>query len=284
MTRRWIPFAAGFLAAALSPGAAPKSVSSRGSGPGLRLGDGLGRGGRSPSPAGRGARLEAGVLAGHHAMPPAPSKQVAGIIGGIGPESTVDYYPLILSRYAERRPGGHAPAVLIDSIDLKRIVDSITSGDLGAVTDSLRRELERLAAAPPVPLISIVERGAARLSLMAGRTWDSSGHGSPWTALSTPPSFRAKGIRISLPPPEERAYIHEKMGELIRGVFLPETRERLVSIARGLSDRERIEALILGGTERPLNLRADSVGGVPVLDTTRIHVEAVVDLLLSEEA
>ncbi|MFN2632948.1 MAG: aspartate/glutamate racemase family protein [Thermoanaerobaculia bacterium] len=217
-------------------------------------------------------------------MPPAPSKQVAGIIGGIGPESTVDYYPLILSRYAERRPGGHAPAVLIDSIGLERIVDSITSGDLGAVTDSLRRELERLAAAPPVPLISIVERGAARLSLMAGRTWDSSGHGSPWTALSTPPSFRAKGIRISLPPPKERAYIHEKMGELIRGVFLPETRERLVSIARGLSDRERIEALILGGTEWPLNLRADSVGGVPVLDTTRIHVEAVVDLLLSEEA
>jgi len=239
-------------------------------------------------------------------MPPDPSNRVAGIIGGIGPESTVDYYRLILSRYAERRPGGNAPSVLIDSIDLKRIVDAITAGDLPAVTDYLLRELERLAAAgatfgllaantphvvfddlaaaSPLPLISIVEE-TCRAAKSHG--WKNVGlFGTRFTmdGVFYPAVFSREGIRLSVPPPDERAYIHEKyMGELILGVFLPETRERLVSIAADLAKREGIEALILGGTELPLILRGDHVGGVPVLDTTRIHVEAVVDALLSEE-
>ncbi|MEP6769642.1 MAG: amino acid racemase [Acidobacteriota bacterium] len=231
--------------------------------------------------------------------------KTAGIIGGIGPESTIDYYRLILSRYGERRPDGSAPSVLIDSIDLARVIDAVSSGDLPALTSYLLRELERLTAAgatfgllaantphvvfddlaaiSPLPLISIVEEtcraakshGWKNVGLFGTRfTMD----GAFYRAV-----FSREGIRISLPTPDDRAYIHDRyMGELVRGVFLPETRERLVSIARDLFHRDGIEALILGGTELPLILRGDRVAGVPVLDTTRIHVEAVVDALLSE--
>jgi len=45
-----------------------------------------------------------------------------------------------------------------------------------------------------------------------------------------------------------------------------------------------IEGLILGGTELPLLLRDASGIGVPLLDTARLHVEAAVSELLSEEA
>jgi aspartate racemase len=41
-------------------------------------------------------------------------------------------------------------------------------------------------------------------------------------------------------------------------------------------ERDGIEGLILGGTELPLILRDETHGGIPLLDTTRIHVNAAV--------
>ncbi|MEA2257634.1 MAG: aspartate racemase [Acidobacteriaceae bacterium] len=44
--------------------------------------------------------------------------KVAGIIGGIAPESTIEYYRLIVAAYRERLGDGSYPAVLINSIDI----------------------------------------------------------------------------------------------------------------------------------------------------------------------
>src|SRR5215471_8863717 len=51
-----------------------------------------------------------------------------GIVGGIAPESTVDYYRQIIARYRERRPDGHYPAIVIDSIDLRQMLDLVAAG------------------------------------------------------------------------------------------------------------------------------------------------------------
>jgi aspartate racemase len=71
------------------------------------------------------------------------------------------------------------------------------------------------------------------------------------------------------------------MNELLNDMFLPETRERFLAIADDLKARDGIEALILGGTEIPLLLRDEERNGMPLLDTTRIHVERLVRELLS---
>jgi aspartate racemase len=47
--------------------------------------------------------------------------QTAGLIGGIGPESTVEYYREIVAAYRERRPDGSYPPVLINSIDMQKM-------------------------------------------------------------------------------------------------------------------------------------------------------------------
>ena len=70
------------------------------------------------------------------------------------------------------------------------------------------------------------------------------------------------------------------MSELVAGTIVPETRARLEEIARRMRERERIDALILGGTELPLILRESTVAGVPVFDTTRIHVDRIVQEML----
>ena len=44
--------------------------------------------------------------------------KTAGIIGGIGPESTIVYYRTIVALYRERTGDGSYPSIVIDSIDL----------------------------------------------------------------------------------------------------------------------------------------------------------------------
>src|SRR5262245_47590379 len=102
-----------------------------------------------------------------------------GIIGGIAPESTVDYYRRVIARDRELRPDGHYPAIVINSIDLRQMLDLVAAGDRPALVDYLSREIARLGRAgatvgllasntphlvfdelqqaSPIPLISIVE-------------------------------------------------------------------------------------------------------------------------------
>ena len=63
-----------------------------------------------------------------------------GVVGGIGPESTIDYYRLIIEAYQERRGDGSYPPVIINSIDLKRMVEWITAGELAKIAEYLLTE------------------------------------------------------------------------------------------------------------------------------------------------
>jgi len=42
-----------------------------------------------------------------------------GIVGGLGPESTIDYYRRILEAW-ERNDSSTAPSIVIDSLDVRR--------------------------------------------------------------------------------------------------------------------------------------------------------------------
>jgi len=230
--------------------------------------------------------------------------KTAGIIGGIGPESTIDYYRLIIASYRERTRDAGYPPILINSIDLKRLVDLITDGALPAVTDLLIGELRRLAQAgadfgllaantphivfddlrrlSPLPLLSIVEAtrdGARSLGL---KTVGLLGTRFTMQGRFYPDVFEAAGIALVTPAPDEQTFIHDRyMSELVNGVFTQPTRDRFLSISRRLAEEDGIKGLILGGTELPLLMRGAEVPGVPFLDTTRLHVEQVVDRLLS---
>ena len=74
------------------------------------------------------------------------------------------------------------------------------------------------------------------------------------------------------------------MSELVDGVVRAETRARLLAIADRMTEREGIQGLILGGTELPLILGDVVDRKILYLDTTRIHVEEVVALMLGGEA
>jgi aspartate racemase len=230
--------------------------------------------------------------------------KTAGIIGGIGPESTVDYYRLIIASYRQRSPDGSYPSLLINSIDLRRLLDLIDSNKWAEVTAYLAAEIRRLASAgadfgllaantphivfdalaaeSPIPLISIVEaacreartRGLKRLGLLGTRfTMQGRFYVDP---------FLSAGMELVTPNPGEQAFIHDKyMHELVPGVFRPQTRDAFSAVIDRLKVQEKIDGVILGGTELPLLLREADDPGIPFLDTTKLHVESAVACLLS---
>jgi aspartate racemase len=230
--------------------------------------------------------------------------KTVGILGGMGPESTLEYYRLIIARYRERKADGSAPAMLIDSVNLKAVLDMLYAGQLVQLEDFLLAEVQKLARAgadfaamatntphivfdglrrrSPIPLISIIEatcEAARALGLNRVGLF-----GSRFTMQGSfyPEVFTRAGIGLVSPRPDEQAYIHEKyMGELVEGVIRPETRQSLLDITERMALQDGIQGLILGGTELPLILREKTAFGIPFLDTTAIHVEAIVAELLA---
>lgn len=227
-----------------------------------------------------------------------------GIIGGIGPESTIEYYRFIIESYRERVQDGSYPSVIINSIDLQKMVAFFEATELDAATRYLVNELHRLAQAgaqigllaantphlvfedvrrqSPIPLVSIVEAtceaaralGLKRLALFGTRF--------TMQGRFYPDVFSTAGIQLILPAGAEQAYIHDKyMNELLKNIFLPATRRQLLAIIERLKERDHIDGLILGGTELPLILRDVPNSSIPFLDTTRIHVNSIVAQSLS---
>lgn len=93
--------------------------------------------------------------------------------------------------------------------------------------------------------------------------------------------FSRSPIELVQPREDEQADIHRAyVEELLNNIFRPETRERLLAIAGLMKGRDRVQAVILAGTELPLLLTNVSTSPVPLLDTTEIHVKAAVDRLL----
>jgi aspartate racemase len=69
----------------------------------------------------------------------------AGLIGGLGPETTVDYYRRILAACQAHDPAT-APHLVIDNIDVKRIFHLVEFDRLG-LADYLSASVDRLARA-----------------------------------------------------------------------------------------------------------------------------------------
>ncbi|MGZ7039123.1 MAG: aspartate/glutamate racemase family protein [Thermoanaerobaculia bacterium] len=226
-----------------------------------------------------------------------------GIIGGIAPESTIEYYRLILERHRELAPDRGNPSVIINSIDLQRMIGMVAANELDRVTDYLAAEVARLAdagvdfaafasntphivfdgivRASSIPLISIVEVTAAEVQPRGLRKVGLLGTRFTMQGRFYPEVLARRGIEVVAPPPADQTYVHDKyMSELINASFLDETRAGLLGVVDRLREHHAVEGIILGGTELPLILRATEYHGMPFFDTTRIHVEAIVQRLL----
>lgn len=228
--------------------------------------------------------------------------RTAGIIGGLGPESTIDYYRSIIARYRVRSGNAAYPQIVINSLDVDKGIAMLNAGHLNELAEYLAEGVERLdragadfgliAANTPhlvfdevqrrsaIPLLSIVRATASHAQSLELKKVGLFGTGFTMRAGFYTEEFKRAGITLVRPNESEREFIHQKyLGELLNNQFLPDTRDAILGIANRMKTEDGVEAIVLAGTELPLLLRGSSTE-IEFLDTTLLHVEAVVDELL----
>jgi aspartate racemase len=227
-----------------------------------------------------------------------------GIIGGIGPESTVDYYKMIIGAFREQQALDY-PEIIIYSANLFDIMKILEKKEWGKLVDWLEERVEVLKnagaefavigantphivfdevrARSSIPMLSIIEEtrkkaqslGLKKLGLMGTKfTMESDFFQKP---------FVDRGMVVVVPEREEQELIHYRLfSEIELGIIKDATRKELLSIVKKMIERHSIDSLILGCTELPLILDKDEYG-IPFLNTTAIHAESIVKYCLGKE-
>ena len=222
-----------------------------------------------------------------------------GLIGGVGPESTIEYYRLIIKEFRERLSTSDYPEMLINSINLtemlvyinnrkykdliKFLLDKIQTleqggADFAAIASNTPHIVfDEVQEKTNLKLISIVEATCKALKKKDITCTGLFGTKSTMTAGFYKKEVNKYGIEVIVPAPESQDYIHDKyMNELVFNIIKKDTKKGLIEIAEKLRINFDIEGLILGGTELPLILKQDDFKNIEVFDTTNIHVNSIV--------
>ena len=217
-----------------------------------------------------------------------------GIVGGIAPASTIEYYKYLIDAYRRSSPGGAYPSIVINSIDPRRMLGMMEAGDMPGTVEYLVSALRVLADAgvdlalfasntphllfdeirsqSPVPLVSIVEaardeaqrRGLRRVGLL--------GTGFTMRAAFYRDAFATARITLVAPDPADI--------ELVPGVYRDDTRTALLAVIDRMRTAHNLDGVVFGGTELPLLIPPDAHPKLGILDTMRAHVDAAVARML----
>jgi aspartate racemase len=221
-----------------------------------------------------------------------------GIIGGIGPESTIDYYKRIIGHFQSQTSAIGYPEIIIYSANVNELLLMVEQNDWPGLTTWLVDKIrilhtcgadfavigsntphvvfDEVKRESPLPLLSIVEEtcqvaremNLKRLGLLG--TWftmQSEYYKKP---------FHDLGIEVVVPENEDQKFIHQKLfDEVELGIIKDTTRTELLWIIQKLISRHKIDGVLLGCTELPLILNKSEFG-VPFLNTTAIHVESII--------
>jgi aspartate racemase len=75
------------------------------------------------------------------------TERTLGVVGGVGPESTADYYRRFIDRWRVRGPANTYPSLLIDSLNSRAALGAMLEGDVEPSVRLFGRAVEHLAAA-----------------------------------------------------------------------------------------------------------------------------------------
>jgi aspartate racemase len=232
--------------------------------------------------------------------------QKLGLIGGIGPESSIVYYRLIIKRFQEKLNTKEYPEIVINSINNTEMLSYVFNNKLDKLVDFLSNKIETLALAgadfaaiasntphivfdkltkrTKLPLISIVTETCKEISKKKLHCIGLLGTKSTMSNGFYEIAANNFGIQIITPNAEDQNYIHEKyMTELLFNNIKQTTKKQLIQIVKKIKENNYIEGLILGGTELPLILSQDDFNDIVLYDTLKIHTESIVERMIAKK-
>ena len=227
-----------------------------------------------------------------------------GLIGGLGPESTIPYYRGILNGVMHRLNNQYLPPLTIESMSCFEVIRMSSEGDIEGLTGYLLAGIRSLEAAgaevgalacntghlvfdelqkaSAIPLVSIVDAACSEAKHCGYSRVGLLGTSATMEADFFKQPFRKAGIEVIVPAKAERAYIAEHiLKELEIGIIKEQTAVHILKIIERMANEQHIEAAILGCTELPL-LFAGREASVPLLDTMQIHIAKLIDVILED--
>lgn len=222
-----------------------------------------------------------------------------GLVGGIGPASTLDYYLGLIERCRAEFGENVYPEIVIDSVSLTTATDFFAQNDFDGNAQLMLKSLADLKAAGAeiaaitantehivwdkikdffeIPVVSIVEATAAEILrkgykrvLILGTIFTMK------SGLYEKP-LAERGITPIIPKDEDK----EKIANLFfpnleNGIVIAEDKSKMLEIVGKIARENSADAVLLGCTELPLMIK-DGDLALPLLNTTQIHINAIFD-------
>jgi len=222
---------------------------------------------------------------------------IIGILGGIGPESTVEYYRQIIYGYKKNTGSENYPHLFINSINMTEMLGFVAKNDFETLTGYLVKEIRKLEAAGAdcvaiasntphvvideirkkiaVPIISIVDetckyandRKLKRLLLT----------GTLYTMKNNfyKKSLAQYNIECIVPGDYEKTAIQSIIfPDLENGIINEKDKQLFKEICGKIIKENNIDGIILGCTELPLMIKENDFD-IAVLDTMDIHIKSI---------
>lgn len=228
-----------------------------------------------------------------------------GIIGGLGPEATIDYYKELINAFKNGNGDLNYPEIIIYSVNMSEFLSLVKAKKYDMVSSYLSERIEALkhagaefavlSANTPhmvfdqlkkisgIPLISIVEATCNETIKRRLKRPGLFGTGFTMDADFFPDVFKIHGIEVVMPDKEDKELINFKLfSEIELGIFKEETRQLLIGIIEKMVREKNIDSIILGCTEFPLILKETEYAGIPVLNTTVIHIKEIIKFCLTD--
>ena len=225
-----------------------------------------------------------------------------GLVGGMGPESTIPYYHDIVYGVQEALGELIFPELSIESVNVFEVLrlcgekqyDKLTEYLMGAINNLAKSGadfaalsantphivFDKLKEQSPIPLISIVEATCEEAKLRGLKKIGLLGTIFTMTGEFFKAPFVKNGIQIIVPTESEIELVNDKIStELELGIVKEETLLFFQKVISRMKDEDGIEAIVLGCTELPLLLN-DEISPVPCLDTMQIHVRSIIKTIV----
>jgi aspartate racemase len=223
-----------------------------------------------------------------------PTYRRIGIIGGIGPESTMIYYQYIVREHYRQNGNLQYPEILILSVNYQDYEKCLCQGQWNSIITKVTQALKSLQKAgahygliacntlhvvfdeirsqSPIPLISIVEATIESIEQQGMKTVGLLGTALTMNSGVYRKNLETRGIETLVPSEEDKRFIDEVIHEeLVPGVIRTKSRERFIRIIDGLASLGA-EGVILGCTEIPLLISQQDCQ-IQLFDTALIHAQ-----------
>ena len=214
-----------------------------------------------------------------------------GLIGGLGVGASVYYYQELAKAHAAN---GRVLNLVMAHAHVDRVLGAVQAGDKDGLAAYLAALIARLKAAgaefavvpavaphiaiaeliqlSPLPIVNLIEElkreiGARKLQRVAlfGTRF----------AVESQLFGHLGGIEVITPQPDEVDYIHSTYLKLVgAGAGLAPERAGLSRLAHKLMERDRVQAVVLAGTELALVFDENNTD-FPNINGARLHLSAI---------